>query len=1657
LKSRSGLFVACLWLVLALGLCVVVGSVRSQSDTPLRRITSTSERTLNLNPTLSGDGRRIAFESTGDLSGAVNNSTGFQTLRADVSGETATFTRIAASRAPAPALSRDGTRIAFASRENLTGENADGNSEIFLFDGERLRQITSTSARDAAQRIADGNFQPSISNDGNLLAFASNRDLTGANPDANFEIFIHDFNTRSTTQITNTTNITGASDAKLSGDGARVAFIQDNGAASSGAVSPQRDLMLYERANNSTRTLAREVEGLALTYGRATSDDGQRIVYAAQTAARTTQVFLYDGRNDQLRKLTTLGSRASDVPLHPTISGDGARIAFATRRNVNGGNSDASVELYVYDLPSDKISRVTNAPAAATAEVVSSLNEDGSLVAFNFPRVLSETVSDGDFANNSEIYLARLDARPPFSPDLQILNGASFGREPSGGQAIAPAQIALARGVNLASDAIQAKRLPDGTFPHTLGGASLTVNGHSAQLFYASPTQINFFVPAQTEIGPAQFVVRNHDGFESRAVVPVVSAAPGVFTERGDGSGAAIALDAETLLRSPFDPVDASNQPRRLTIFATGVRHAKQVSVTIGGRELILENVLPSPDLPGLDEVHVVLSRSLAGAGIVALNLRADGRESNATTISFNGTRRAASISLEPPSASIGVGRSQRFVAVVRDADGVEITDAPVAYTSSDESIAIVDVNGNARGVRAGIVTIRATSGEVSAQAQLSVFPLTLVINEILADPPEGAAGDANQDGTRSSTQDEFIELVNASTIDLNIGGYQLTVRGGNNSDIVRHTFAADTVIAPGTSIVVFGGAQSATFNPQHPAFAGALVRTASTGGLSLTNGGSTIKLLDAHGTIIEQLTYGGATDLDADRNQSLTRAPDVSGDFAPHETAHGSGGRSFSPGTRADGSPFNLSVPIARIEVAPTHASIERGASQQFIARAFDANENEIQGVVFRWQSSDTTVATIRGDGFAQSHAAGETEIKATARGVESAPATLRVLPPQPKVARVEVAPHAASINRGGTLQFTAQAFDQNGRLLSDTTFTWSSSDAFIATVDGAGLARGAGVGSVTLTASTPDGAGGIVSDQASLEVRVPLVINEIFADVPPDDPATVAVEGDANRDGLRSADDDEFVELFNYSRAAVDISGLTISDATARRYTFPPDTIIAAGRALVVFGGGAPPPQSDPAFGGASIFNTTSLGLNDAGDTVSLKLSLNSVETTIATQSYGTAATNSPPALADQSLTRSPDAATDSTGGNFNAHTLAANAATRAFSPGTRADGTPFDSPPISRISIIPATATIDIGDGQNFSARAYTSLDGAEIEVPHVSFIWDSSDAGKASVAPQTGRETTARGASAGNVSIRARAGGREAVAMLTIKPPPPILARLVLSPESAALIPGGTQQFMAQALDQYGQPFPVSSITFTSDDPQVASIESVNYTEGSSAASATVRAHATGTARITAAANDESRSVVSNTATVTVSPPPRVPAAGQVIINEALVAFATSGTQVRRDFIELYNTTDETLDITGLVVSFRPSGSGNAPLSVTLTNGAGGKFLIRPRGYFLIANGADTFGVGADFDASAAGFDLNNTTGAVKIELGGARLDGLAYQGGATPPSAPFNAFGEGAIFTFASGTTNDLIRSPDARDTNDNAADFRRNGTISSVTPKAANP
>src|SRR6266446_2305290 len=194
-------------------LCLL-GVRSTQTQSALRRTTNTTEEGININPSISGDGRIVAFESTENIAEA-GGADHFRAIRANITVDPSTFFQMGGTRAVAAAISQDGSRIAFASKDDPLGTNPDGNSEIFLFDGTRLTQVTNTSPGDIANRVSNGNFQPSISDDGRFIAFSSNRDLAGQNADGNLEIFIYDTVAITFRQVTSSSGIVGCSDAKI--------------------------------------------------------------------------------------------------------------------------------------------------------------------------------------------------------------------------------------------------------------------------------------------------------------------------------------------------------------------------------------------------------------------------------------------------------------------------------------------------------------------------------------------------------------------------------------------------------------------------------------------------------------------------------------------------------------------------------------------------------------------------------------------------------------------------------------------------------------------------------------------------------------------------------------------------------------------------------------------------------------------------------------------------------------------------------------------------------------------------------------------------------------------------------------------------------------------------------------------------------------------------------------------------------------------------------------------------------------------------------------------------------------------------------------------------------------------------------------------------
>jgi hypothetical protein len=106
-----------------------------------------------------------------------------------------------------PAFDYSGRTLVMASRSNLGGLNADGSSEVFLWQRERgvgssgpmfalLEQVT--NGRGCESRA------PSTSSRGRVVAFASDCDPAGGNADGNQEIFLYDAKSGRTLQVTDT-------------------------------------------------------------------------------------------------------------------------------------------------------------------------------------------------------------------------------------------------------------------------------------------------------------------------------------------------------------------------------------------------------------------------------------------------------------------------------------------------------------------------------------------------------------------------------------------------------------------------------------------------------------------------------------------------------------------------------------------------------------------------------------------------------------------------------------------------------------------------------------------------------------------------------------------------------------------------------------------------------------------------------------------------------------------------------------------------------------------------------------------------------------------------------------------------------------------------------------------------------------------------------------------------------------------------------------------------------------------------------------------------------------------------------------------------------------------------------------------------------------
>ena len=233
-----------------------------------------------------------------------------------------------------------------------------------------------------------------------------------------------------------------------------------------------------------------------------------------------------------------------------------------------------------------------------------------------------------------------------------VVNAASYSMN-----SLAPDCYTTLFGSNFSATSAQANPL---MLPALLADAAVTItdsNGLtlSSPLYYVSPTQINFVVPEGLASGSATLTVTSFVGSKASLPVTISPVAPALFTADASGKGvpAAIAFDYDSNGATQAPPVFAcvgvpavctpdpislglASTNVFLALFGTGIRGRSGlagVSVTLGADALQVSYAGAQSSYPGLDQINVLLDRSLVGKGLLTLQLNVDGVPANPVTL----------------------------------------------------------------------------------------------------------------------------------------------------------------------------------------------------------------------------------------------------------------------------------------------------------------------------------------------------------------------------------------------------------------------------------------------------------------------------------------------------------------------------------------------------------------------------------------------------------------------------------------------------------------------------------------------------------------------------------------------------------------------------------------------------------------------------------------------------------------------------------------------------------------------------------------------------------------------------------------------------------------------------------------------------------------
>jgi Tol biopolymer transport system component len=404
-------------------------------------------------PTISADGRYVAFDSFDGDYVANDNNAAFDVFVRDtatdttdlVSQSTPTLQSLTAnnlSSVGANSLSADGRFVAFTSlADNIVTNDANGNQDVFVGDlqtGTNMLVSVNSSGTGTANSFS-GN--PVVNADGRFVVFVSSAtDLVPGQTNRIDNIYVRDLQSGAIQLVSVSTNGTGGNAASsapaISADGRYVAFLSQAGNLVPNDLNNSVDVFWRDLETGATTS--------ATTAGSATSftmsADGRRIACVAGAQARLLvwnsqsrsliysnispavppfvlsadgNLLIYQvgslllGRDLNANTGVTIGSTIQGGKTTPQIDSHGRFVAYVSgTSNSPGFDTNNVTDVFLYDLQTATTTLISfNLQRTASGNGASdspSISADGRFVTY---RSAASDLVTGDDNNQTDVFV----------------------------------------------------------------------------------------------------------------------------------------------------------------------------------------------------------------------------------------------------------------------------------------------------------------------------------------------------------------------------------------------------------------------------------------------------------------------------------------------------------------------------------------------------------------------------------------------------------------------------------------------------------------------------------------------------------------------------------------------------------------------------------------------------------------------------------------------------------------------------------------------------------------------------------------------------------------------------------------------------------------------------------------------------------------------------------------------------------------------------------------------------------------------------------------------------------------------------------------------------------------------------------------------------